>query len=56
MYGFPKNKCLNDVLKTEFDKKYNPKPGKNPLDYIKSVDPTTLPPCSKELLCCGHVM
>ena len=26
------------------------KPGKNPLDCIKSVDPTKLPPCSKALL------
>ena len=42
--------CLNDVLKTELEKNYNPKPGKNPLDCIKSVDPTTLPPCSKVLL------
>ena len=45
MYGYPKNKCINDVLKAEFDKKCKPKPGKNPLDCIKSVDPTTLPPC-----------
>ena len=42
MYGYPKNKCINDVLKAEFDKKCKPKPGKNPLDCIKSVDPTTL--------------
>ena len=47
MYGYPKNKCINDVLKAEFDKKCNPKPGKNLLDCIKSVDPTTLSPCSK---------
>ena len=50
MYGYPKNKCINDVLKAEFDKKCKPKPGKNPLDCIKSVDPTTLPPCSKVLM------
>ena len=50
MYGYPENKCINDVLKTEFDKKCKPKPGKNPLDCIKSVDSTTLPPCSKVLL------
>ena len=50
MYGYPKNKCINDVLKAEFDKKCKPKPGKNPLDCIKSMDPTTLPPCSKVLL------
>ena len=50
MYGYPKNKCINDVLKAEFDKKCKPKPGKNTLDCIKSVDPTTLPPCSKVLL------
>ena len=47
MYGYPKNKCINDVLKAEFDKKCNPKLGKNLLDCIKSVDPTTLSPCSK---------
>ena len=47
MYDYPKNKCINDVLKAEFDKKCNPKPGKNLLDCIKSVDPTTLSPCSK---------
>ena len=45
-----KNALLNDVLESEFDKKYKSKPGKNPLDCIKSVDPTTLPPCSKVLL------
>ena len=28
MYGYPKNKCINDVLKAEFDKKCKPKPGK----------------------------
>ena len=50
MYGYSKNKCINDVLKTEFDKKCKPKPGKNPVDCIKSVDSTTLPPCSKVLL------
>ena len=50
MYGYSKNKCINDMLKAELDKKCKPKPGKNPLDCIKSVDPTTLPPCSKVLL------
>ena len=50
MYGYPKNKCINDTFKAEFDKKCKPKPGKNPLDCIKSVDPTTLPPWSKVLL------
>ena len=50
MYGYPKNKWIKNVLKAEFDKKWKPKPGKNPLDCIKSVDPTTLLPCSKVLL------
>ena len=50
MYGYPKNKCINDVLKVEFDKKCKPNPGKNPLDCIKSMDPTTLPPSSRVLL------
>ena len=50
IYGYPKNKCINDVLKAEFDKKCKPKPGKNTVDCIKSVDPTTLPPCSEVLL------
>ena len=49
MYGYPKNKCINDVLKAEFDKKWKLKPGKNPLDSIKS-HLTTLLPCSKVLL------
>ena len=26
MYGYPKNKCISDVLKAEFDKKCKPKP------------------------------
>ena len=26
MYGYPNNKCINDVLKAEFDKKCTPKP------------------------------
>ena len=46
MCSYPKNKCIYGVLKTEFDKKWNPKPGKNPLDCMKSVDPKTLPPYS----------
>ena len=50
MNAYPKDKCIIDALKTEFDKKCKPNPGKNSLDYIKSVDPTTLPPCSKALL------
>ena len=25
MYGYPKNKCINDVLKAEFDKKMQAK-------------------------------
>lgn len=51
MYDNPKNKCLNDVLKANFDKKKcNPKPGKSSLDLIKSVVSTKIPPCSKELL------
>lgn len=44
MYSCPKNECVNDVLKPE------PKLGKNPLDYIKSVGPTALPSCPKVLL------
>ena len=50
IYGYPKNKCLSDVLKAEFDKKCNAKPGKNSLDCIKSMDPTTLTPRSKVLM------
>ena len=50
MNAYPKDKCIIDALKTEFDKKCKPNPGKNSLDYIKSVDPTTLPPCSKALM------
>ena len=50
MYGYPKNKCIRDVLKAGFDKKCKPKPGKNLLDCIKYVDSTTLLPCSKVLL------
>ena len=46
-YGYPKNKCLNDVSKSEFDKKYNAKPGKNSVDCIKSFN---IPSCSKVLL------
>ena len=50
MHGYPNNKCIYGVLKAEFDKKCKPKPGKNPLDCIKSVEPTKLPPCSKIFL------
>ena len=41
---------VNDVLKGHFNKKFKPKPEKNTLGYIKCVDPTTSPPCSKVLL------
>ena len=48
MYGHPKKKCINDVLKAEFDKKCKWKPEKNPLDCIKSgtrqFPPGKLPP------------
>ena len=50
IYDYPKNKCINDVLKAEFDKKCKPNPAKNPLDCIKSFDSTTLPPSSKVVL------
>ena len=52
MYGLNglKNKWIKNVLQAEFDKKWKPKPGKNLLDCINSVDPTTLPPCSQVLL------
>ena len=50
IYGYRKNKCINDVLKAEFDKKCKPNPAKNPLDFIKSFDSATLPPCSKVVL------
>ena len=50
IFRYPKSKCISDVLKAEFDKKCELKPGYNPLDCIKSVDPTTLPPCSNVLL------
>ena len=46
----PKKKSINDVSKVEFNKKCKQKQGKNSLDFIKSVDPTTLPPCSKVFL------
>ena len=32
------------MIKCEFEKKSKPKPNGNPLDRIKSVDPTTFPP------------
>ena len=38
------------MLEAEFDYKCKPKPGKNPLGCIKSVDPATLRPFSKVLL------
>ena len=50
IFRYPKSKCISDVLKAEFDKKCELKPGYNLLDCIKSVDPTTLPPCSNVLL------
>ena len=50
MHGYSNNKYISDVLKTYFDKKCKPKLGKNPLNCIKSMDPMTLPSCSKLLL------
>ena len=50
MYRHPRCKNVNDALKAEFDKRCKPKAKANPLDGIKSIDPTTLPPCSQVLL------
>ena len=50
MYRHPRCKKVNDALKAEFDKKCKPKAKGNPLDGIKSIDPTTFPPCSRVLL------
>lgn len=50
VHDYPKKKSINDVSKVEFNKKCKQKQGKNSLDFIKSVDATTLPPCSKVFL------
>ena len=50
VHDYPKKKSINDVSKVELNKKSKQKQGKNPLDFIKSADATTLPPCSKVFL------
>ena len=41
LYGYSKMTNIHQVNKWEFEKKSKPKPNGNPLDRIKSVDPTT---------------
>ena len=44
LYGYSRMRNIHQVTKCEFEKKSKPKPKENPLDRIKSVDPTNFPP------------
>ena len=44
LYGYSRMTNIHQVIKCEFEKRSKSKPKGNPLDRIKSVDPTTFPP------------
>ena len=44
LYRYSRMTDIHQVIKCEFEKKSKPKPDGNPLDRIKSADPTTFPP------------
>ena len=44
LYGYSRMTNIHQVIKCKFERKSKPKPNGNPLERIKSVDPTTPPP------------
>ena len=49
MYGRPKIKEVNTGRYTLFEHNYAPKTGNEPLDKIKGINPSNIPPCQKVL-------
>ena len=50
LYGHTKQPDIHKVIKTHFESKTKPKPNKKPLECIKSIEPTTFPPCRDVLI------
>ena len=50
LYGYTKQVDNHEVIKTNFESKTKPKPSKKHLGSIKSIEPTTFPPCRDVLI------
>ena len=50
LYGYTKQVDNHEVIKTNFESKTKPKPSKKRLGCIKSIEPTTFPPCRDVLI------
>ena len=44
LYGCTKLTNINEVIKIHFENKTKPKPSQKPLNFIKGIEPTALPP------------
>ena len=50
LYGYKKQADIHEIIKTHFESKTKPKPSNKPLECIKSIEPTTFPPCGDVLI------
>ena len=50
LYGYTKQVDIHEVMKTHVEIKTKPKQSKKPLECIKSIEPTTFPPCRDVLI------
>ena len=48
--GYTKQADIREVIKTHFESKTKLKPSKTSLECIKSIEPTTFPPCRDVLI------
>ena len=48
--GYTKQADIREVIKTHFESKTKLKPSKKSLECIKSIEPTTFPPCRDVLI------
>ena len=50
LYGYPKETSVNMTRHLLFQHKFAPRPGCNPLDKIKGIHPSSMPPCKSVLM------
>ena len=50
LYGMPKLSSVDDARFASFQQKYAPKKGTRPLEKIKGINPSSMPPCGTVLL------
>ena len=50
LYGYPDQTNVNTVRHVMFQEKYAPKEGDDPLNKIKGLNPSAMPPCQRSLL------